>query len=281
MTNLLQIDPSAFRASFGTSPLPIRHALADHPLLALDRIADLADRLPADQVEHNLGTIPDVLPGGEAPRLDASPGEIARGIHSNGCWMVLKHIETDDEYRALLHEALAEVAPLTAGLEGPMRRRQAFLFLSAPGSVTPAHVDPEHNFLLQISGTKTMVTGSFADPDAEQRELERQNSGAHRNMAAMFDAPHEYPMASGDGLYVPVYAPHLVRNGPEPSVSLSITWRTPESDHVERLHVANARLRRAGLAPKAPGARPRADRAKVGVTRVVQAASARVKARRG
>ena len=36
-----------------------------------------------------------------------------------------------------------------AGLEG-------FIFVSSPGSVTPYHIDPERNFLLQVRGNKTM-----------------------------------------------------------------------------------------------------------------------------
>jgi len=124
MTAVLQIDPAGFQAHFARSPYAVRHTLADHPLLALERVARLADALPPEQVEHNLGQVPELLPGGEAPRLNASPGEVARGIHDNGCWMVLKYVETDPEYRRLLHETLDEVAPLVSDREGPMRRRE-------------------------------------------------------------------------------------------------------------------------------------------------------------
>jgi hypothetical protein len=270
MTNVLQIDPSDFQAHFARSPYAVRHTLVEHPLLQLDRIAQLADALPAAQVEHNVGKVPELLPGGEAPRLDASPGEIARGIHTNGCWMVLKNIETDPEYEALLHGTLDEVVPLVGDREGPMRRREGFIFLSAPESVTPAHVDPEHNFLLQVSGTKTMVVGRFEDDTTRQLELERQVTGGHRNVEAMFGDAQEFPLGPGDGVYMPVYAPHLVRNGGEVSISLSITWRTSTTDNLERAHVANAAMRRVGLKPASPGRRPRADALKAGITRGVR-----------
>jgi len=35
-----------------------------------------------------------------------------------------------------------------------MGRREGFIFVSSPGSVTPHHMDPEHNFLLQITRTE-------------------------------------------------------------------------------------------------------------------------------
>jgi ribosomal protein L16 Arg81 hydroxylase len=240
----------------------------------------LADALPADRVEHNVGAVPAILPGGEAPRMASSPGEVARTIETNGSWMVLKNIEIDPEYRALLNETLDEVAPLVADREGGMRRREGFIFLSAPDSTTPAHVDPEHNFLLQVRGTKTMVVGRFPDPDQEQQELERFYGGGHRNIALMPDEPREFPLNPGDGVYVPVNAPHLVRNGPTVSVSLSITWRTPSTVVMEKAHVANARLRRLGLSPSAPGRHPRADRVKAGVARTAQGVGRRVAARR-
>jgi hypothetical protein len=276
MTPMLHIDHDAIEAGFGRVPFRVGHDLAQHALLQLDRIGDLADALPEGQVEHNLGAVPELLPGGDAPRLDASPGQIARGIRDNGCWMVLKFIETDPEYRALLNALLDEVAPLAPASEGAMTRREGFIFLSAPNSTTPAHVDPEHNFLLQIQGMKTMVIGRFPDERSEQLELERHYAGGHRNMDAMFDAPEEFELAPGEGVYVPVHAPHLVRNGSEPSISLSITWRTEATERAEKAHVANARLRRLGLSPSMPGRRPGADHVKALAARSLQGIQRRV-----
>jgi hypothetical protein len=280
MTQMLRIDPDDLEAGFGRVPFRVGHDLVQHPLLQLDRIGDLADALPDGHVEHNLGAVPDVLPGGEAPRLDATPGEIARGIRDNGCWMVLKFIEADGEYRALLNALLDEVAPLVPTSEGATTRREGFIFLSAPNSTTPAHVDPEHNFLLQIQGSKSMVVGRFPDERSEQLELERHYGGGHRNMDTMFAAPEEFELAPGDGVYVPVHAPHLVRNGPEPSISLSITWRTEATERAEKAHVANAGLRRLGLSPAMPGRRPGADQVKALAARSLQGIQRRVSSRR-
>jgi hypothetical protein len=61
---------------------------------------------------------------------------------------------------------------------------------------------------------------------------------------------------------VPVNAPHYVVNGPEASVSFSITFRTPEGDRRSAVYVANDRLRRLGLQPRAVGEVPILDHAK-------------------
>jgi hypothetical protein len=279
MTQLLDIPHTDF-AQDGRSPQPIRHHLAEHELLSVEAVAALADRLPASTVEHALAKgIGVVVPGG-ATTLDASPGEVARGIESNGCWMVLKHIEQDPEFKRLLDETLDEVAPLVSDREGGMHHREGFIFLSAPNSVTPSHIDPEHNFLLQIRGWKEMHVGSFGDAKAEQELLERYYSGGHRNLDWKPEEATTYRLDPGHGVYVPVHAPHFVRNGDGVSVSLSITWYTPAVERAARVHALNSRLRRLGISPAAPGKRAASDQAKAGAVKAISAAKRTVKARR-
>lgn len=265
---LLEIDRADF-AKDGRSPQRVQHQLSDHPLLSVESVAQLADRLPAHRVEHNVAKgIGTVVPGGAAPVLREKPGDVARGIETNGCWMVLKNIETDPAYGELLNAALDEVAPHLPGGAADMLNRQGYLFLSAPDSVTPAHVDPEHNFLLQIRGTKTMHVGAFPDEDAEQRELERSFGAGHRNMDYVPDDMTPYLLNPGEGIFVPVGAPHWVQNGPTVSVSLSITWRSADAYRTELAHAFNDRLRRLGRTPRRPGQNPQVDQAKALAMRV-------------
>lgn len=262
--SLLEFDQARLAESFAKAPMAVSHRLSGHPLFGLERIGKLADGLSGDSVEHNVGDVPEVLPDGEAPQLDLSPGEIARGIESNGCWMVLKRVEADPEYRELLERCLGEVTPHVAEAEGGVTRMEAYIFLSAPNSKTPAHIDPEHNLLLQIRGTKEMDVGGFPDPGAEGAELERYYGGGHRNLSGIPSKARTFPLAPGDGVYVPVHAPHLVRSGPEPSISFSITFYTVATERAASVHSVNAKLRRLGLSPSPPGRRPGTDRVKAG-----------------
>ena len=79
-------------------------------------------------------------------------------------------------------------------------------------------------------------------------------------------------MRAGDGVHVPVTAPHWVKNGPEVSVSFSITFRSPISERMTRLHQLNARLRKLGLSPARVGAHPTIDSVKDVVYRAVRKA---------
>lgn len=228
----------------------------------MEAIARLAETLPEDRIEQNTGKLPTVVAHDEVQRENLPSGDVARGIETNGCWMVLKNIEQHPDYRRLLEDSLDEVAAHLHGREGGMRKREGFIFLSAPGSVTPSHTDPEHNLLLQVRGTKEMNVGSFPDARSRQLELEGQS---HRNIDWLPADAQKFALQPGDGVYVPVHAPHWVVNGESVSVSLSITFQTPESVRTARVHSLNARLRRLGLSPRPPGERPRSDRAKAAV----------------
>jgi cupin superfamily protein len=255
--------------AFAREPLGMSHSLTEHELLSVESLAQLAERLPEERVEHNVANLPTVVSPDAVERREEPVGEIARNIDSNGCWMVLKNIELDPAYKRLLDESLDEVVPLVSDREGGMAVREGFIFLSAPGSVTPSHTDPEHNFLLQVRGTKRMHVGRFPDPETEQLALEDALGGGHRNVEWEPVDPVVFDLEPGDGVYVYPHAPHWVKNGEAVSVSLSITFATAALERSKRVHSLNARLRRLGISPRPPGQRPQVDRAKAACSRTL------------
>ena len=285
MTDLLQLDPRIFADRFGREPFLVEHTLSDHPLLELESIAQLADFLPADLVEHNLGDQPEVLSdrGASLERVEQSPGEVARGIETNGSWMVLKEIERDPKYAELLNASLDEVQRYVADLEGPMVRRMGFIFLSAPGSVTPVHIDTEHNLLLQIKGTKQMSVGRYEDSAVYERELERLYAGgATRYLDQDPDTMEAFDLVPGTGICVPHSAPHRVKNGDVVSISLSITFQTPRSERIGDVYAINTRLRALRLSPRPPNGDGVRDRIKSAAYRTARAPARAARAlRRG
>ena len=256
---LLDFDRSRFAADFNVRPFAVRHALADHPAFRLERLVELARRLPADTVEYNAGDLPLTQDPKLTPQTGLSIEETIRRIHEARSWMVLKRVEVDAEYKRVLDECLDQIEPLAPGMRG----RQAFVFISSPGSITPYHIDHEYNFLLQARGTKYMSI--FDRTVLSEEEIERFYRGEHRNL--VFDEqrardPRTFELRPGDGVHVPVNAPHYVRNGPEASVSFSITFRTPEGDRRASVYRVNEKLRSLGVRPRRVGDAPLVDRAK-------------------
>lgn len=261
----LDIDRDAFAATFNRAPMRIRHDLVGHPLLTIERLAQLADSLEDRNVEHNFGDIPDVIEPEALQRLDATPGEIVRGIHDNGCWIGLRNVQTDPEYRELLESTLSEVTGVID--EGAVTKMEGFIFVSAPNATTPAHIDPEHNLLLQMTGSKEILIGAYDDARSEQLAVEDFHGRLTHHRDSVPSAMESFVLQPGDGVYVPIHFTHVVHNGPEPAISFSMTWNTVQTDKDAAVHKVNHRLRKLGLDPAAPGRHPGRDFVKQAVWR--------------
>lgn len=266
-----------FDALYPATPGMLRHRLTEHPLLTLDALVGLARALPADSVEYNAGDLPiGVAPEAVTPN-GLSVEETIRRIEQCGSWLVLKRVEQAPAYAALLEEVLDELTGVVGPKTGEMLTRQGFIFVSSPGAVTPFHMDPEHNILLQVRGRKTMTVFP-GDPGIVPDELhEAYHAGNHRNLpwrdefAALGQA---FDLAPGEAIHVPVKRPHWVRNGPEPSISFSITWRSHWSYREADARGLNRLLRKWGFAPAPPAPFPRANLGKAYAYRAIRRARA-------
>ncbi|MFN2568050.1 MAG: JmjC domain-containing protein [Candidatus Dormibacteria bacterium] len=259
---VLDIDACALNAAWRRSPLGFRHRLAGHPLLSPDALAGLAERVPPSLIEHHVAELPLVLPEGNPRRLRQAPGEVARGIAGNGCWMMYS-LRRTEPYDALLSDVGKAVRAVAAVEQSAPDQGTATIFLASPGASVPVHFDRHHNFLLHASGTKTVTVGAFADPRDAQREIERNFSPERHNAHRVPEESRPFVLRPGDGLYIPPYTFHWVTGGPDVAVSLSCSFRTLASVRRESVHQCNAGLRRLGLEPRPPEVRALQDYAKV------------------
>ena len=253
-----------FREAYPTKPRHLTHQLAGHPLLKIEALAQLAERIRPADLEHNAATdLPLGISNDETPSNGLSVHDTIASIENCGSWVLLKQVQQDPAYRDLLHDVLGELRPEIEPVTGEMLKLVAFIFISSPQAVTPLHFDPEYNILFQIRGTKTMTLFPAADGEiVTQVFREKYYNGGARNLpwrdefAARGQEIHIRP---GEGIYVPILAPHWVKTHGEVSVSLSLTWRSEWSFHQEDAHRFNARLRRLGLNPAPPRPFPRGN----------------------
>jgi hypothetical protein len=252
-SSLLAIDPAEFHRHFGLRAFGIKHHLSDHPLFAIERLLELARYLPEDRVEYNAGDVPMSLDPGQTPRTGLSPEETIRRIAECRSWLVLKNIERHPDYERLLHQCLTEVEALGHPDTRQIGLREAFVFISSPDAITPYHIDPEWNFLLQIRGIKYMHVYPADDSTLlSDLELEAFYSGGHRNLQfkeEFRDRERRFELHPGEGVHVPVTAPHWVQNGPEVSISFSITFQTRKSERRSVVYRVNQALRQRGWKP--------------------------------
>lgn len=225
---------------------------------------DLATKLPTDRIEMNQGDLPEVLDSDDVPELDRPVGELVRDIVALHRWVGLHNIELDAPYRSLIDECLDPIEPLIQNFQGGMTSREGYVFLSPAKATTPAHVDYEHNFLLQIRGSKEVTVGRIA-PDAEQKLLESMHSGGYGRSSETPKEQQVIRLEPGDGMYIAPSLVHLVHTlDDELSVSLSLVFNTKSLERNARVFAANHHVRSLGLTPRSPGQSAASDRLKSG-----------------
>ncbi|HZP19642.1 MAG TPA: cupin-like domain-containing protein [Bauldia sp.] len=254
---------------FPAEPFRIRHHLADHPLLSLEALARLATRLDRDRLEYNSGRLQPNQKPDEVPGVDLAPADVIRQIETAGAWMVLKNVETVPEYAALIRTALADAAAALGArspAEAGMTDFQGFIFVSSANAVTPFHIDYEQNFFVHLHGEKFMHVFDNRDRSlVSEKDLET-FPGKHRNHAYREDFEKRATVnrfEPGEGMFLPYTWPHWVRTGSDWTISMAITWKSPENVRMNRLYLANALLRKLGLPQPAPGRHPLYDRVKI------------------
>ena len=259
-------DPAAFRSD-GIGA--IRHDFHEHPLMQLPRLAELARELmPTGQCRFlRPGTRQD-SPFEHAPDTDDGRGidEVFARIEETGSWIALYNVQTSPAYRAFLDEVMAAAGPLVAGQQGRLYDVGGFIFISAPPSVTPFHIDRENNFWLQIAGQKTMSVWDHRDREAvpaanvERFILDGSLEGVTLR-PEIRDHAHDFVVGPGDGVYFPSTSPHMtstetswVRPGNAVSISIGVVFYSDLTRRHRRIFRTNHFLRSIGIEPRMPGA---------------------------
>jgi hypothetical protein len=267
---LMDLEGTGFRRAFAERrPVQFRHGLAGHPLLDVSAIADLADRLARDSVVCEDAVKPLLVPsGGPARGAEARPGERIRDLEHSGSWLTLLNIEQDPAYRDLMDACLDVAQPYAERFPGDMRKRVGFVFVSSPGSITPAHFDIEHSLIMQVQGFKRLTFGEFPSKETRGHEVARYWAGSHGRIESLPPEGTSFDLEPGMGAYIPPIAPHWVKNGSAPSISVTLTFFTRDTEDDTLLEAFNGRLRRLHMSPRPAGERPALDKAKVGAMRL-------------
>ena len=270
---VIMASNDSLNRDFPLKPFAIRHMLAGHPLLTLPRIAKLASDLPRDLIEYNSGAANISQDPDKVQSVNLDPVEVVNRIETAGAWMVIKRIEKSPEYRALLEDTLLSVARargFNSLAEAGFSQIEGFLFVSSPNSTTPFHLDGEDNFFVQIHGDKTFAIFDNRDGAIADNAQVEYCTTKHRNVPyndSFKPRGVEYHLVGGDGCYVPYQWPHWVRTADSYSISMAVTWKTPEVRRLNDLHTFNSMLRGLGLPQAAPGQNPGWDAVKLAAFR--------------
>ena len=136
-------------------------------------------------------------------------------------------------------------------------------WVSSPGATTPFHLDEEHNFLLQIRGSKKLSIANGFDPAVLDRSCLSLYFRGNGELVPFSEHLGQHSvhvdLLPGEGVHIPPCFPHWVQNGDAVSISLGILWYSDVTARRRYLYRVNGWMEQAGLKPAAPGDRPMSD----------------------
>ena len=188
-------------------------------------------------------------------------------MRNANAWLTLLNVEDDPGMAELMNTQLNQLESAMIARQGTrkgrMRKRVAFVFVSSPNSVTPVHFDIEHSLLMQVSGKKTVSIGRWESDAARRHEVDRYWDGSHGRIENLPPEVAAYTMTPGRAVYIPPGTPHWVHNGPDISLSVTLTYFTAATVRENRIEDFNSHLRRRHMNPREPGHSATTDMAKV------------------
>jgi hypothetical protein len=247
----------------------LTHQLSDHPMLQLDALLPFAKR---HEKRGLVRSHSDAAKAGSsfhyAPQEHPNPWDAVRtleDVDNAHAWVSLLNIQADPEYRKLVDDILDELRPVIESRDPGLCYRAGWIFIASPGAITPFHIDQEHNFIMQIRGSKRLyVWDPFDRTVVSERGQELFHMKYSRELVTWRDEFLEkairFDLEPGMGGYMPSTAPHMVENGPGASITVSFTYQTDSTRRRATAYKSNYRLRTLGLSPTPVGVSPVRDR---------------------
>jgi hypothetical protein len=245
--------------------------------MQLPRLAELAEALhPTHQCRfiHPGTTDTSKFFHSDQPPVGKTIRDVFQGIEEPASWVAMYNVETDPAYRQFLHDVMSSVQQLVTREQPEIFKVAGFIFISAPPSVTPFHIDRENNFWLQIKGQKVMNVWDHADRDVvsdfDVEEFILTGGLENVRLAEDYRArAHEFRVGPGDGVYFPSTSPHMtrcdqdwVRPGDGVSISIGVVFYTNVTRRHANVHALNRLVRKLGRHPSEPGKSDLVDRLK-------------------
>jgi len=259
------LDPGSF-STFGINGL--KHNYHLHPMMQLDKLEELAHFMlkkgKCRFVSPDIELDSEFLHHGSLPD-DKDLSQVFAEISKPRSWIALYNIEVNPEYRRFLNEVIDKLRPLVEPEQKRIFDVRGFIFISAPPSVTPFHIDRENNFWLQIKGQKNITVFDHRNRDVvsakavEEFFIYRSLDDVRLDLD-MIDQGMEFVTSPGDGLYFPSTTPHMTTSKEDwvtpddgVSISIGIVFYTDFTRNQARIHQTNHAIRKLGVTPAEPG----------------------------
>lgn len=232
-----------------------QHQLSTHPLLQLEELRSLAKR-------HNLIRFHSAKIN-RAQNLDTVKEDCSNGltleetlnqIEHTGSAVVIREVERDPLYKPLVEEMFKSIKLFNKKAGISMYNCHAWIFITSPEGITPYHRDQEHTHFFHVRGEKTVWLWDHTNRSLITQEEDEFFHGVNKLTKTIYrdslmKHAHEFKVVPNEGLYFPPTAPHMVENGNEYSISMTLTYMSNMNMRVRRIHKINQIIRKLGFEP--------------------------------
>lgn len=234
--------------AFEEAVLVARHRLAETGLFTDERLADLLDRHPAEDLGiATMGLDPQHFQWREGDRNGLSGREIIELVKRGHLWLnCRKLIRHHPEYAEAVHALLDEVQRGKPGWRA--EDRTANLLISSPTAWVNYHVDMPVNALWHIRGTKRVWVYPHFDVRFAPGEVLEEVCLGRWSEDVPYDRSFDryalaFDLKPGEVATWPQLAPHRVHNLDGLNVSLSTEHKNARARRRLNVHTANGILR--------------------------------------
>jgi hypothetical protein len=246
------------KAKLHKRPFRVTHSLAGNPLFsvgALMEVAKAAAKRPGD-LYADVGEVKITDKWGQIPLPDRPVEEVIDRIQNAGAWIIMKHVEIDPAYAAVLNEFADFVRSMQSGdPRFSINNPEMLVLITSPKRMTSFHFDAEVNFLIQIQGSKRVWVANpddratITDSEIERYYWGHQNAGTYK--PGVEERAGTFDLHPGEGVHIPSHGAHWVQNGDNISISLSLNFELPPSTY-RYPAITNYALRKLGIKPSPP-----------------------------
>ena len=247
-------DRAEFSRNWNLRSFRFAHTLNRSGLFSIENLIAFAQRFPDGHFWSNEEG--DVGDGWQSRKRLSLPETLAR-IDEGQSLCVLKHVERDPDIGPGLERIIQQVLACASPQQrADVTHTRATLLVASPWRITNYHIDADLNYLFQIAGAKRISVFSHIDRElVTHEELERfyvgdLDSVPYRDVFQ--PSAVEYRLDGGDGIHIPVAAPHWAKNGDNVSIALSINFNLHSVRKLSRIYRANRLLRKLGVQPAPP-----------------------------
>jgi Cupin-like domain len=263
----LELLPQVLNQSFNRVPVGFDHNLHTLDIFELDSLRALAEKYAGHHSDYMVAS------SASAPDQkfravgtpDLSPSQAIGRLKTESVRILLKRPQNyDTRFQTLLNGLTEQVVSLSEELRADrIVRLESSIFLTSAKTLTPFHFDPSAVFFLQIAGKKIYhlyPPAALTEPEMEEFYFRGMIDIAQVDLNRRDPKlEHVFNLSAGKGLHQPQNAPHWVETSGEISISYSFFFETMAARKINRTRGFNYYMRKAGAAPRPPGAHPRLD----------------------